>query len=263
MSIEKSDEKMDKQSPIIIAVCGKGGVGKTFISAAITRLLCSKPEARVLAIDADPAIGLALALGIEPRKTVDDVRKEFTSKLGGYLSYSKQSLTTSLGYELFAALEERDNSAFLAVGRPEGEGCYCAVNTLLRNVIEATAANFDYVVIDGEAGMEQLNRRVFRSVTHLLLVSDMSTNGLNVVRSLRKLADDAIQPEWVGCILNRVRDGQFLRSDLMPEDVASLIYLPEDDAVREGDTAGTSVFDLPMCPALEGLKTFIEQTGIN
>ena len=146
----------------VITVAGKGGVGKTSICAAIVRqLVASFPEARILAIDADPAVGLATALGVEVGMTVDDIRKTITE--AGQGDSTKRKAIELLGearFRLLDAMIETRGFAFIAVGRPEAAGCYCSVNAYLREVIGSLAEEFDYVVIDGEAGIEQINRRV-------------------------------------------------------------------------------------------------------
>ena len=180
-------ENDKKQKTKVFAVCGKGGVGKTSISAMLTRILCEDKSAKILAIDADPAIGLATALGIECRKSVDDVRNQLIEKLEKGDRSNKKDMIEMLDYELFDALEEKENLAFLAIGRPEKDGCYCQVNDLLKDIIKNIIQNFDYVVIDGEAGVEQINRRVLETVTHLLLISDASVKGLNVIKTINEL----------------------------------------------------------------------------
>ena len=178
-------EQDNKQKhPLLIAVCGKGGVGKTSISALVIKILAEKADRRILAIDADPAVGLATALGFKGERTVNDIRNDLIGRIEKGESENRQALLAALDYEVFAALEERENVAFLAIGRPEKEGCYCKVNDMLRDIIESVARNFDYVVIDGEAGIEQVNRRVLSTVTHLLLVSDASAKGLKVIETI-------------------------------------------------------------------------------
>ena len=119
----------------IIAVCGKGGVGKTSISALIIRLLLEQKNARILAIDADPAIGFSTALGVLVGKTVDDVRNELIEATKGGLKEDKLSILSRLDYKVFEAMEEKDGFAFLAIGRPETDGCYCKVNSYLKEII--------------------------------------------------------------------------------------------------------------------------------
>src|SRR4030042_1176130 len=100
--------------------------------------------------------------------------------------------TSIRAYIIKLLLEERGDLAFLAIGRPEKEGCYCQVNDFLREIIESAAKSFDYVVIDGEAGIEQVNRRVMERVTHLILISDASARGINVARTIQSVADKAM-----------------------------------------------------------------------
>ena len=169
--------ELNREQTAIIALCGKGGVGKTSLSAAIVKILTANPDNRVLAIDADPAVGLSTSLGITVRKTVDDIRNDLISRVQSGKSGSKEDMVSRLDFEMFSALEEQANLAFLAIGRPEKEGCYCQVNHILKDIIASLADNFDYVVIDGEAGIEQVNRRVMEKFTHLILVSDASARG--------------------------------------------------------------------------------------
>jgi CO dehydrogenase maturation factor len=131
-----------QEKPVIIAVCGKGGVGKTSISALMVRMLSEDPSKKVLAIDGDPAVGLSFPLGITVKKTVDDIRNDLIRRLKNGEQSNKEELIKSLDYELFSALEERKNLAFLAIGRPEGDGCYCQVNALLKDIIKEIAGNF-------------------------------------------------------------------------------------------------------------------------
>ena len=130
------------------------------------------------------------------------------------------------------ALEEKNNLAFLAIGRPEQEGCYCQVNDFLKDVIESISSNFDYVVIDGEAGIEQVNRRVMERVSHLLLVSDQSAKGLAVAGSIVDVAGKVVRYERCGLIVNRVRAGEE-RTIMTPPELPLLGLLPEDDYIRQ------------------------------
>ena len=138
----------------IIAVAGKGGVGKTSISAAFVRLLAETyPDKRILAIDADPAVGLSTALGVEVRETLDDIRKGIVASVEDGAPREAIELLSEARYRIFDTMVESRDFSFLAIGRPETAGCYCKVNAYLKEVIHLLANDFDYVVIDGEAGI--------------------------------------------------------------------------------------------------------------
>ena len=135
----------------ILAMCGKGGVGKTSVSALMVKLLAQRNNKKILAIDADPAVGLATALGVQVKKTVDDIRKDLIEKIKAGQSSGNKDTCKLLDYELFDALEECKGFSLLAIGRPEDEGCFCRVNSLLKDIIGDLAEKFDIVLIDGEA----------------------------------------------------------------------------------------------------------------
>ncbi len=252
---------MKETDTVIIAVCGKGGVGKTSISAIVASMLAEDPSKKVLAIDADPAVGLALALGFQARRTVDDIRNDLISRVKEGAREDMKQLASALDYEVLAALEEKKNLAFLAIGRPEQEGCYCQVNDFLKDVIESISSNFNYVVIDGEAGIEQVNRRVMERVSHLLLVSDQSAKGLAVAGSILEVAGESVGYERCGLIVNRVRAGEN-RGITPPPGLALLGTLPEDDHIRAFDIEGRSLLDLPECPARTGVRRCISCFGL-
>jgi CO dehydrogenase maturation factor len=229
----------------ILAVCGKGGVGKTCISALLVKMLSENQSAKTLAIDADPAVGLSYPLGINVKKTVDDIRNDLIKRLKNGEKNSRHELIKSLDYDLFNALEERKNLAFLAIGRPEGDGCYCQVNSLLKDLIKDIAQNFDYVVIDAEAGVEQISRRVMEMVTHLLLVSDASLKGRNVVETINKLAKKKSSFEKCGLILNRLQDQNeynIIKEQTVIPVIGSIF---ENQTIRDFDREGKCFFDLP------------------
>ena len=241
----------------IIAVCGKGGVGKTSISSLIVKVLLEQPGKKILAIDADPAVGLSTSLGVEPCLTIDNIRNELIEKsIEGSLE-SRQAMLARLDYRVFEAMVERDGFAFLAIGRPEAEGCYCSVNDYLKDTIEALSADFDYVVIDGEAGIEQINRRVMDRVTHLLLVSDASLKGINVIRTISEVAEVVTGYERKAVILNRLHDTNNVNTSGI-DHLELLACLPEQGLIREFDIQGRSLLDLPENPALEAVRNALK-----
>ena len=229
----------------IIAVAGKGGVGKTSLCSAIVRVLVeAHPGARILAIDADPAIGLSTALGIRVEHTIDDIRNEVieTSERGEYRQAIE--VLNEARFRIFDTMVECDGFAFLAIGRPEAAGCYCSVNSYLKEVISMLAGDFDYVVIDGEAGIEQISRRVMEQVSHLLLITDQSAKGVRVCEEIKQVADELITYERVGAIVNRVVDPA-MNEHIRIEGVEILAFIPTDSQHAANDIQGKSVFELP------------------
>jgi len=246
------------RSPVIIAVCGKGGVGKTCMSALIVKALCRKQNNRVLAIDADPASGLAPALGVGMSRTVDDIRNGLIQSISQGHSSGKAELVSMLEYEMFSALSEHENLAFLAIGRPETEGCYCQVNSILKEIIGDIAGGFDYVVIDGEAGIEQINRRVMEKVTHLLLVADTSARAVSVASSIMMVACNVIDFQKAGLILNRVRNPVDTARLEMPSTLDLIGKVPEDEVIRMADLAGMSLLETQHCAAFSAVADLID-----
>lgn len=247
----------------VIAVTGKGGVGKTSISAAMVReLVRAFPDKRVLAIDADPAVGLSTALGIVPTSTVDDIRKNIIENVEEGKNREAIELLGEARYRIFDAMTEKDGFCFIAVGRPEAAGCYCKVNSYLKEVIALLSDDFDYVVIDGEAGIEQVNRRVMEKVTHLVLITDPSKKGADVVKTIVKVADGLVMYQKAGVIVNRLTDLS-LAKHIDLGTLKAVAYIPEDKNLAAFDLTGRSVFELPEDSAVAvGAREALKGLGI-
>lgn len=229
----------------IIAVAGKGGVGKTSLAAVMVKVLADKhPGKRILAIDADPAVGLSTALNIDVRMTIDDIRKKVVSSVEDGDTRTAMELLGEAKYNIFDAMTEGEVFSFIAVGRPESAGCYCKINSYLRDIISIVADNFDYVVIDGEAGIEQINRRVMEKVTHLVLVSDMSRKGLNVVQTIKQVADHLVMYEKIGVIINRIPN-EDAKKYIDTGEIPVLTCIGPDNELTDFDMTGKNVFLLP------------------
>ena len=171
-----------------IAVAGKGGVGKTSISALIIRYFIKSKKNIVLAVDADSNSNLDVKIGLKTQKTIgtlrEDISKEFNSMPEGI---SKNEYVQCL---VRTILTEGKNVDLLVMGRPEGPGCYCYVNSLLRTFIDAIAEKYPIVVIDNEAGMEHLSRRTTHKVDILFVISNEMPAGIRTARKLAQLADE-------------------------------------------------------------------------
>ena len=235
----------EEKKTTMIAVAGKGGVGKTSIAAVMVKLLTERfPQKRILAIDADPAVGLATALGIEEGKTIDDIRMEVVETVEDGQTKAAIELLGEAKYQIYDAMTEQNGFAFIAIGRPESAGCYCKINSYLKDVIQMLSQNFDYVVIDGEAGIEQINRRVMEKVTHLVLITDTSRKGIQVAQTIKGVADRLVMYEKTGIIVNRV-PGEAVRELVDTGELPVLSYIKSDDQLAKFDLLGQNVFFLP------------------
>ena len=238
----------------IFAFAGKGGVGKTSLSAAFIRILSERfPDKRILAVDADPAVGLATALQMQPTLTLDDIRVQIAENIEQGKTTEAIELLSEAKFHLLDTIIEKDNISFLAIGRPEAAGCYCKVNAYLKQVIEMLCENYDFVVIDGEAGIEQINRRVMENITYLVLVSDGSKKGISVISTIEAVANKLIPCKKSGVIFNRTRSAFDASGVLGIPPV--LVVIGEDENQAENDIQGESVFSLPVdSPLYQGAK---------
>ncbi|MBE9502196.1 MAG: AAA family ATPase, partial [Chloroflexi bacterium] len=169
-----------------IAMCGKGGVGKTALTVLLTKVLVGS-NGKLLVVDADPVVGLPQALGVSVAKTMGDVSEEIirAARTGG--KKEKIEVVNMLDYMILEALVELDGFALLAMGKREGAGCFCPVNDLLRDAIESLSGSFDIIIIDGEAGVEQVNRRVIRKVDKPLIVTDATIRGIQTASLINEV----------------------------------------------------------------------------
>ncbi len=247
----------------VLAVAGKGGVGKTSISATIVRCLVERyPDKRILAIDADPAVGLATALGIDVGITIDDIRKEIVNSVDAGDTRTAIELLGEAKYRIFDALVETDGFSFIAIGRPESAGCYCKINSYLKEVISLVSNEFDFVVIDGEAGIEQINRRVMEKVTHLLLITDPSKKGCQVINTIKSVADSLVMYEKTGAIVNRITDESLLKY-IDTNGIEVLSFIGDDKNLAEFDIKGENVFNLPEnSNVVTGVKRALEKLEV-
>ena len=171
-------------------------------------------------------------------------------------------LLSEARFKIFDALVEMPGFAFLGIGRPESSGCYCKVNSYLKEVIGILANSFDYVVIDGEAGIEQIQRRVMDKVTHLLLVTDQSKKGCQVISTIKDVADDLIVYDKIGAIVNRMTNPELSELITVPG-VDIVAFIPADNAFAANDIKGKSVLNLPEDSLmLNGVKEALQKIEI-
>lgn len=244
---------------VTIAVAGKGGTGKTTFSALLVQLLAARGT--VLAIDADPSTNLNMALGVSVEATVGDAREEMATAVRGGSFGVGVDKRSYLETRIAESLVESRGFDLLAMGRPEGPGCYCAANNMLRASIDHLAKSYDYVVIDNEAGLEHLSRQMTRDVDTLFLVTDPTLRGLVAAARARDIARDLKSGvERVGLVVNRVR------SELSPEVRAAIsdhgldlwATIADDPLVADLDGHGHPVVELPSDSAI---RTAVESAA--
>jgi CO dehydrogenase maturation factor len=247
----------------LVATCGKGGTGKTVSVALMARVLSEAAgTGKLLLIDADPAMGLTSALGVGVTRTMGEVREKIIRTARAGESEEKAQLVDMIDYMALEALCETERFAVLAMGRTETLGCYCPVNTLLRGAIEVLSKSFDTILIDGEAGLEQINRQVVSHLHTLLILSDPTSRGLETAALIRKMVevDKVMKCRKLGLVLNRVRGNEeLLRSAASKLDLEVFGMIPFDEAIAEHDLIGKPVTELPGdSPALAAYARIVE-----
>jgi CO dehydrogenase maturation factor len=228
-----------------IAISGKGGTGKSTLSALIVRWLNDQEYGPILAVDADSNVNLNDLLGIRVEETVGAIREELKKsahKLPGGMT--KQEF---LEYKIHASLRETRDFDLIAMGRPEGPGCYCYANNLLRDILKTLSDNYKVVVIDNEAGMEHLSRRTTQKIDFLLLVSDPSARGIRAAGRISKLLtelDTRVGKKLL--IINRVKGSipDILEKIIEEYGLDLFSSIPEDDTLLQLDQSGKPIWKI-------------------
>jgi CO dehydrogenase maturation factor len=229
-------------------MAGKGGTGKTTLTAMILKYLRLRGDGDVLAIDADPSSNLNSVLGFELEATIGDVREETASKVGAGAMPAGMAKRDYLEYRINEALVEGKGLDLIAMGRPEGPGCYCAANHVLRDCVDKMAGSYEYTVIDNEAGLEHLSRRTTRDVDLLIVVSDASVRGLTAAGRVAQLVNELqTRVGQVVLVVNRV-DGELGSAQLeeiRKHDLKLAGVVPLDNQVAAFDREGKPLVELP------------------
>lgn len=232
----------------VIALAGKGGTGKTSIAGLTVRYLKERRGKPVLAVDADSNACLHEALGVEVHATIGSLREESLEKIrGGGERPGGMSMEQLFDYQVQQSVIEASGFDLMVMGRPEGPGCYCAANNIIRKYTDKLSETYPYVVIDNEAGMEHLSRRTTHKVDVLLIVSDPTVRGVKTARRIADLVSELnLDVDRHVLIINRIagREGEELRT--LAEDLGLVVagLVPQDRNVFENDLAGKPLIQL-------------------
>jgi len=244
-----------------IAIAGKGGTGKTTISALIIRWLNEHEAKPVLAVDADSNVNLNDALGVKLKDTIGAIREDAKSsahKLPGGMT--KQQF---LEYKIQNSLVETPGFDLIAMGRPEGPGCYCYANNLLRDILKTLSANYQYVLIDNQAGMEHLSRRTAHNIDYLLIISDPSVRGIRSAAKISRLIkelDARIQEKYL--ILNRIQNSipQQVKKIIEEEGLKLFQSIPDDEKLLKMDQSGKPIVHITTdSPAYQAINQLMKK----
>ena len=250
----------------VIAVTGKGGTGKTAVTAMMIRHLLngSAKKYKILAIDADPDANLADAMGVTVGKTIGDMREFMQqSRYTTSPDTDKQALFES---KLFEILAEEEGYDLLVMGKPEGSGCYCFVNNLLRGIMDKTVSDYDLTIIDTPAGLEHFSRKTIPDLDILVVVTDESRRGLTTAERIRDLAGDIeLRYKEMYVVVNKVTPERKQKVLETARGVGLKVIgtIPYDELLAKFDLVGDPLIGLPDdTPAVVEMKSVVKGIGL-
>jgi CO dehydrogenase maturation factor len=248
----------------VIALAGKGGTGKTSVAGLTVRYIVEKKMKPVLAVDADSNACLNEALGVDVHATIGHLREESLQTIrSGAERPGGMSMEQLFDYQVQQSVIEAKGFDLMVMGRPEGPGCYCAANNIIRKYTDKLSETYPYVVIDNEAGMEHLSRRTTHKVNLLLVVSDPTVRGIKTAKRIADLVEELkLDIEKHALIINRVtgEEGAELKAfaESLGLTVAGLV--PQDRNVFDNDLAGKGIIELPAdSPAVKAVYGILDK----
>jgi len=253
----------------VIAVAGKGGVGKTTLCGLIIQYLGEQGKGPILAVDADANSNLNEVLGVELGVTLGEIREDITRSAMEKDSPVPTGMTKAdyTEFKFNSALVEDDDFDMLVMGRTQGQGCYCYVNGLLQAQLARLQKNYPYIVVDNEAGMEHISRGVLPSMQTAILVSDCSRRGIQAAGRIAELIKECgMKPETLGLIVNRAPDGELsagVKEEIDKQGLTLLGIVPQDETVYEYDSEGKPTVQLPEdSPVKQAVRKIVKQLNL-
>lgn len=253
----------------IIAVAGKGGVGKTTLTGLLIQYLCENGKAPVLAVDADANSNLNEVLGVEAPPTLGQIREEIERAASMAHSPIPAGMTKGdyLQMRLEDAITEEDDFDLMVMGRTQGQGCYCYVNGLVQTQIQKLQANYPYIVVDNEAGMEHISRGLLPTMDVAILVSDCSRRGVQAAGRIAQLMEELhFHPKQLGLIVNRAPGGKLdagTMEEIRSQGLNLFGVVPQSEEVYQFDCDGKPTVQLPEdSPVREALVGILRSIGL-
>lgn len=253
----------------VIAVAGKGGVGKTTLTGLIIQYLGEKGKGPILAVDADANSNLNEVLGVKVDATLGDVREEVARSEMAKDNPIPAGMTKAdyMEFKFDDALVEDDDFDLLVMGRTQGKGCYCFVNGLLQAQLQRLEKNYPYIIVDNEAGMEHISRGVLPSMQTAILVSDCSRRGVQAVGRIAKLIEECdMHPRQIGLIINRAPGGvlnEGTKQEIENQGLHLLGVIPQDETVFDYDCEGKPTINLPEdSPVKKAIREIVDKLDI-
>ncbi len=244
---------------VTIALSGKGGVGKTTVAALLIRALRDKHDGAVFAVDADPNSCLADYLGLTVEENLGSIREDIIKNISNVPSGMTKERW--IKYRVQECIVESSGVDLLEMGQPEGPGCYCYINNLIREYEGAVNQNYRYTVIDNEAGMEHLSRRTSRTIDYLLIVSDLTSPGLKAAARIKNMSRKLdLVTHYTGLILNRADDSSIEDRDEIIKETGLEVFgrIPTDPLLGKFDSNSGSALNIPKeSPALKAVQDLI------
>jgi CO dehydrogenase maturation factor len=232
-----------------IALAGKGGTGKTTLAGLTVRYITERKKMPVLAVDADSNNCLNEALGVDVHATIGKLREESLQVIrSGGERPGGMSMEQLFDYQVQQSLVEAKGFDLMVMGRPEGPGCYCAANNIIRKYTDKLSETYPYVVIDNEAGMEHLSRRTTHKVDVLLIVSDPSVRGIQTAKRISGLVDELqLDIDSAVVVVNRASGDEMAELQRLADesDLKVAGVVPQDPEIAAFDLRGKPVFKLP------------------
>jgi len=234
-----------------VALAGKGGTGKTSLCGLTIRYLTEKKRGAVLAVDADANANLHDVLGVSVHSTVGQLREDALAAVKSTAPRpGGMSMEQLFDYQIQQALVEAKGYDLLVMGRPEGAGCYCAANNIIRKYMDKLSDSYPYLVMDNEAGLEHLSRRTTQDTDLLLIVSDSSVRGVMTAGRIGELVKElSLNVKRMVLIVNRVQDGtsgdMSLLQAIERQGLEFVGFVPADELIFEYDLNGQPLIQIP------------------